>query len=171
MKRKRLRKIDKIILGKRILIVDDEKDVLDTLVELLANCKLDTASNYEQAMQMIDNISYDLAILDIMGVNGYKLLEKTNEHNLPAIMLTAHALSEKDLLKSVNKGAVYYAPKEELSNIKAIVAEVIDAIENNKSPWEKMITRLADFYDRQFNGPDWREKVKSALDERLKSVY
>ena len=72
-------KIDKIILGKRILIVDDEKDVLDTLVELLANCKIDIASSYDQAVEMMDKNSYDLAILDIMGVNGYKLLERARK--------------------------------------------------------------------------------------------
>jgi DNA-binding response OmpR family regulator len=160
--------IDKIILGKRILIVDDEEDVLESLEELLANCKIDTASSYDQAVEMIDNNSYDLAILDIMGVNGYKILEKANEHNLPAIMLTAHALSEDNLLKSVQEGAVYYAPKEEMSNIKAIVAEVIDAIEKKKSTWERMITRLSDFYDQQFNGPDWRKKVKKELEHRVK---
>jgi DNA-binding NtrC family response regulator len=163
----KLLNLDKIILGKRILIVDDEKDVLDSLVELLANCKIDTASSYEQAAEMIDKNIYDLAILDIMGVNGYGLLEKTTEHNLPAIMLTAHGLSEENLLKSVREGAVYYAPKEELSNIKDIVAEVIDAVEHKKSTWERMIDRLAAFYDKKFNGPDWREKIKKYMEDHV----
>jgi CheY-like chemotaxis protein len=117
---------------------------------------------------MIENNTYDLAILDIMGVNGYKLLEKANENNLPAIMLTAHALSEENLLKSVQEGAVYYAPKEEMANIKAIVVEVIDAIENKKSTWERMMDRLSDFYDKQFNGPDWRKKMVKAMAEQVK---
>lgn len=157
---------DKIILGKRILIVDDEKDVLETLIELLANCKIDTASSYDQAVEMLDQNYYDLAILDIMGVDGYGLLEKTKEINIPAIMLTAHAFSADNLAKSVEEGAVYYAPKEELINIKAIVAEVIDAIENKKSTWERMITRLGSYFDRQFNGPDWREKLIKHLESR-----
>lgn len=157
-------KIDKIILGKRILIVDDEKDVLETLVELLADCKIDMASSYEQAAKMLDKNYYDLAILDIMGVDGYGLLDKAKEKDIPALMLTAHALSADNMLKSAEKGAAYYAPKEELVNIKAIVAEVIDAIENRKSTWERMMTRLAGFYDKRFNGPDWRDKVKKAVD-------
>ena len=160
--------IDKIILGKRILIVDDEKDVLDSLVELLSDCKIDMAMSYEQAVEMISENIYDLAILDIMGVNGYKILEKTNESNLPAIMLTAHGLSEENLLKSVQEGAVYYAPKEAMANIKAIVAEVIDAIEHKKSTWKRMIDRLAELYDKQFNGPEWREKVQKNVEERIK---
>ena len=86
-------------------------------------------------------------------------------------MLTAHALSADNLAKSVEGGAVYYAPKEELANIKAIVAEVIDAIENKKSTLERMMTRLSNFYDKRFNGPGWREKVQKAVEEQLKSSY
>lgn len=159
---------DNILMGKRILIVDDEQDVLDTLYELLENCKLDMASSFEQAVDMFEQNEYDLAILDIMGVNGYELLEIANKHKIPAIMLTAHALSAENLIKSAEQGAAYYAPKEELFNIKAIAAEVIHAIENKKSPWEKMFIRLATFYDKRFNGPDWREKRKQFWDEKRK---
>lgn len=163
--------VDKIIFGKHILIVDDEQDVLDTLSELLENCKVDMAASYEQAKKMFDENQYDLAILDIMGVDGYGLLEIAKEKNVPAIMLTANALSADNLLKSAKQGAAYYAPKEELLNIKAIVAEVIDAIENKKSTWERMFDRLAEFYDRQFNGPNWREKEKKFWEEKLKDRW
>ena len=71
----------------------------------------------------------------------------------------------------MEEGAVYYAPKEELANIKAIVAEVIDAIENKKSTWERMMTRFANFYDKRFNGPDWRNKVNEAVKDQLKASY
>ena len=162
--------VDKIIFGKHILIVDDEEDVLETLYDLLGNCKIDKASSYEQAKKMFENNYYDIAILDIMGVDGYGLLEIANEKKVPAIMLTAHALSEENLLKSARQGAAYYAPKEELINIKTIAAEVLDAIENKKSTWARMFDRLAGFYDRQFNGPDWREKQKEFWEEKRKHL-
>lgn len=161
---------DKIIKGKKILIVDDEKDVLETLFDLLGDCKIDMASSYEQAKEMFDTNHYDIAILDIMGVDGYGLLEIAKEKKVPAIMLTAHALSEDNLLKSAKEGASYYAPKEELVNIKAIVAEVIEAIENNQSTWDKMFNRLAGFYDKQFNGPDWREKQEEFWEKKRKNL-
>lgn len=161
-------KIDKIIVGKKILVVDDEEDVLETICDLLANCKIDMASNFEQAKEMFNNEQYDVAILDIMGVNGYGLLEIAKEKSVPAIMLTAHALSEENLVKSAEQGAAYYAPKEELANIKAIVAEVIDAIQNKKSTWAKMFDRLAGYYDNQFNGPDWRKNRAEFWDKKLK---
>ena len=39
----------KILEGKRILIVDDEPDVLETLLELLDMCNIDTAPDFETA--------------------------------------------------------------------------------------------------------------------------
>jgi len=161
-------KIDKILLGKRILIVDDEQDVLDTLYDLLGKTKIDMAANYDEAKEMLENNYYDLAILDIMGVDGYGLLQIANEKNVPAIMLTAHAFSADNLIKSAKEGAAYYAPKDELINIKAIAAEVLEAIENKKSTWQKMFDRLGNVYDRRFNGPDWREKEKEFWIKRLK---
>lgn len=158
--------VDKIVMGKRILIVDDEQDVRDTLFDLLGNCKLDMASSFEEAKEMLAGNSYDVAILDIMGVDGYGLLEIAKERNVPAIMLTAHALSKENLLKSAKEGAAYYAPKEELINIKNIVAEVIEALEQGKSTWDKMFDRLSDYYDRRFNGPNWREKEKAFWAEK-----
>ena len=42
-------KAERAITGKAVLIVDDEQDVLDTLIELLQMCKIDAASSFEQA--------------------------------------------------------------------------------------------------------------------------
>ena len=39
---------NKYLKGKKILVVDDEKDVLDMLVELLDMCRIDTASSFEE---------------------------------------------------------------------------------------------------------------------------
>ena len=148
----------KLIKGKRILVVDDEKDVLDTLVDLLSTCKLDTASTFEQAKDLLESNDYDIAILDIMGVNGFELLKVSTERKIPALMLTAHGLSEENLNKSAQEGAAYYAPKEEISKIAIFVADVLDAIQKKKNPWVKMMERLGGFYAKRFGGTNWREK-------------
>ena len=64
-----------IISGKRVLIVDDEQDVLDTLAGLLDICKIDTATSFEEGKSLLQDNVYDIAILDIMGVKGFDLLE------------------------------------------------------------------------------------------------
>jgi len=58
---------------KMILAVDDEPDVLETLAELLDMCQVITKTRYEDAVVYLNNNSPDLAILDIMGVNGIKI--------------------------------------------------------------------------------------------------
>jgi DNA-binding NtrC family response regulator len=158
----------KMIQGKRILIVDDEKDVLDTLVELLDMCRIDTALSFEEAKRLLEEQDYDVAILDIMGVQGFDLLAVANSRKIPALMLTAHALTEENLKKSAEEGASYYAPKDEMSNIGLFVADIIEAKEKNTNVWLKWYDRLSTFFDRRFTGPNWREKQKEFWDEMMK---
>jgi DNA-binding NtrC family response regulator len=140
------------IQGKRVLIVDDEQDVLDTLTELLDVCKIDTAVSFEAARELLQHNFYDIVILDIMGVGGFDLLDIATERGIPALMLTAHAFSEETLKKSAEKKACCFVPKEKMSDIQVFVADVIEALENGKNPWIKCFERLGRFYDKKFNG-------------------
>ena len=67
-----------------------------------------------------------------MGVDGYKLLEIANQKNIPAVMLTAHALSPENLIASINKGARAYLPKERMIDIESFLVELIDSQANQK---------------------------------------
>ncbi|TFG41503.1 MAG: response regulator [Syntrophobacterales bacterium] len=67
---------ENIISGKKILIVDDEPDVLDTLEDILPMGAVERASDYQGAKALLESRPFDLAILDIMGVQGYDLLER-----------------------------------------------------------------------------------------------
>jgi DNA-binding response OmpR family regulator len=163
-------KPEKFIAGKKILIVDDENDVLEQLTELLEMCRIDTADSFEKAKELLETESYDITVLDIMGVKGFELLSIANEHNIPALMLTAHGLSEENLKKSAEEGAFYYAPKEKMRDIVLFVADVLEAREKNKSPWIKWTDRLGGYYDKKFHGTDWREKEKAFWEEKMKSL-
>jgi CheY-like chemotaxis protein len=160
--------IDKEIQGKRILIVDDEQDVLDVLANLLHICKIDTAASFEEAKQLLEQNTYDIAILDIMGVRGFDLLAIARNKDVPVLMLTAHALSEESLKRSAEDGASYYAPKEKIQDIKFFVYDVLNAKEKN--PWVKWFERLGGFYDHRFGGKDWREKHREFWKEQLKGL-
>jgi len=149
---------EKIIAGKWVLIVEDEKDVIDVLTELLEACRLDAATSFEQGKRLLNENDYDLVILDIMGVQGFDLLKIANERRVPALMLTAHGLSEENLNRAVREGALYYAPKDEMRNIATFVADVIESIDKKKSPWLRVLDRLGGYYDHKFGGTDWREK-------------
>jgi len=124
---------DDLLEGKSVLIVDDEPDILETLKQLLSICEVETASSFDEARDRLVNDRFDLTILDIMGVNGYALLELATEKKITAIMLTANALSPEDTIKSHLKGAAYYLPKEELHNIRNHLRDVLKAQKEGKT--------------------------------------
>ena len=157
----------KILKGKRVLVVDDEKDVLEFLAESLDMCKIDKASTFEEAKDLLETNHYHIAVLDIMGVRGYELLEIANKRNIPALMLTAHALSKDNLKKSFEKGASYYVPKDEISKIDIFLTDILEALEKKKNVWIKWYDRLSGFCDRRF-GPNWRDEDPEFWNKLLK---
>lgn len=143
--------------GKRILAVDDEEDILDTIEEILDEAAIDKARDYQSASQKIKTGRYDLAILDIMGVDGLKLLEEAVEKGVPAVMLTAHAISPETLLESIQKGAISYLPKESLADLDVLLNDILRAYESGEPPWKLLFEKLGDFFEKRF-GPQWQEK-------------
>jgi len=151
--------MDNVLDGKRILIVDDEPDILETLVEILDMCLVDSAPNFETAQKFLNKNRYDLAILDIMGVRGYELLELANERNIPALMLTAHAVSPDNLVKSIKGGAQSYIPKDKISEIAVYIADILEPRERSADWLEK----LEPYFDKKF-GEGWKEKDREFWD-------
>lgn len=149
--------MDNKLDNKKILIVDDEPDILETLEDLLSMCEITTASTFEQAKEHLEDKNFDIAILDIMGVDGYGLLEKAIEKDVLVVMLTAHALDAGNLSKAYKKGAASYLPKEEMTNITIYLTDILVAKEKGKSFWWRWIDRLEGYFDEKF-GPDWQEK-------------
>ena len=144
---------------KRVLIVDDEPDVLETLEALLSMCDVVKASTFDEAKEVLETQYFDIAILDIMGVDGYKLLEIASKRNVIPVMLTAHALSPEDTVKSFKEGAASYVPKEKMSEIATYLNDILEAKEKGKSFWWRWFDRFAAYYDNKF-GPDWKEGDK-----------
>lgn len=152
-----------ILEGKRILVVDDEHDVLDTVEDLLSMCEVTTASDFGRARGLLEAQTFDLALLDIMGVDGYGLLELAVEKGIPAVMLTAHALSLENITKSRRMGASYFIPKEEMAHLPTFLRDIFEARAKGKNPWARWYERLASFCERRF-GPDWKDADKAFWD-------
>ncbi|MFC1867168.1 response regulator [Thermodesulfobacteriota bacterium] len=152
-----------LLFYKRILIVDDESDVLDTLEDILSKCDIVRATTFEEAKGLLETQYFDMAILDIMGVDGYKLLEIANKKKVIAVMLTAHALSPESTVKSFKEGAAYYVPKEEMGNIPTYLNDILEAKLAGEKPWSRWMTRFVAYYDTKF-GPKWQEDHKEFWD-------
>ena len=153
----------KILEGKKLLIVDDEQDVMETLKDLLDMCTIDTAADFQTAEKLLNQNKYDVAILDIMGVKGYDLLEIANKNGVPALMLTAHALSPDDFGKSISGGAKANIPKEKMTKRADFGADLLKAQRGDEKPY-KWFSRLKSFFEWQF-GKDWLKTYREIRDE------
>lgn len=100
----------------RLLIVEDEKRLADTLRQLLhrqgytADVSYDGVSGLDNAMSGI----YDLVILDVMlpGMNGFQVAQKLRQGGIvvPVLMLTAKS-GLTDRIHGLDCGADYYLTK------------------------------------------------------------
>jgi CheY-like chemotaxis protein len=142
----------KILNDKVVLVVDDEPDVLDTVADILEVCLVTKAKDYDTARQYLMTYTYDIVILDIMGVNGFDLLKISVKRGFPTVMLTAYALTPEALEKAIRLGAVSYLPKEKMSQLDQFLTDVV--LGGNKPVWGKLFEQLGDLFNRRF-GPDW----------------
>ncbi|MCK4793447.1 MAG: response regulator, partial [Desulfobacteraceae bacterium] len=140
-----------------ILVVDDEPDVLETVEEQLDMCQVHKATDYDTALQYILSYTYDVVILDIMGVKGFELLRHAVSRGFPTVMFTAHALSPESLKKSIKLGAVSFLPKEKIAELRSYLEDVV--LGGGESVWQKLFDRMGSYFNRKF-GPDWKEKDK-----------
>jgi DNA-binding response OmpR family regulator len=148
-----------LLKNKRILIVDDEPDILDALEELLPMCKIRKATNFDDAAGLIDSEKFDIAILDIMGVNGYELLVMARKKNILVVMLTAHALTVEDTEKAHREGAALYVPKEKMGEIETYLNDILEDQKKEQGSWSRWLDRFGSYYDTRF-GDDWRDQNK-----------
>jgi len=114
----------------RILVADDEESMRWVLSKALKRkgFSVDLAVDGRQALSMIQDGSYDLAILDIKmpGINGLDLLDKIREQKkeLLVVIMTAEA-SMKNAVEAMKRGAYDYITKPfDLDVIDAIIEKV-----------------------------------------------
>lgn len=147
--------VSNILKDKVILIVDDDQDVLDTVADILESCWVTKASDHATARQYLMSFTYDVVILDIMGVNGFELLKLSVKRGFPTVMLTAYALSPEALEKSIKLGAVSFLPKEKMNQLDMFLADIV--LGGNRPAWGKLFARLEDLFNKRF-GLDWMKR-------------
>ncbi len=114
----RARHTPRIIPGMRarILVVDDEADMVDNCVRILERADYDCrgVSNPLEALGLVETDRPDLLLTDLKmpGMDGMELLRRAHEVDpaLPVIMITAFATIES-AVTAVREGAFDYLPK------------------------------------------------------------
>jgi two-component system alkaline phosphatase synthesis response regulator PhoP len=102
----------------RILIVDDEVDIVSTVQYRLEFCGFEviTAANGKEGIEKAVNEKPDIILLDIRMpvMNGHEVLERLKScpelKDIPVIMLTAYS-DAKDIAKAADLGVAGYVTK------------------------------------------------------------
>jgi diguanylate cyclase (GGDEF)-like protein len=105
-----------------LLLIDDSPSDLDTLVSVLAEYRLFTATEGAQALAVAGRVQPDLILLDIRlpGMSGYeicrRLKQQADTQNIPVIFVT-DLDNEDDETQGFSVGAVDYITKPIRPNI------------------------------------------------------
>ncbi|MEJ2715802.1 MAG: response regulator [Deltaproteobacteria bacterium] len=156
--------------GKVVLVVDDEPDVLDTVEETLPMCVVEKAGDFDTALSLLEKNTYDLVILDIMGVRGFELLAHAVTRGFLTVMLTAHAATTESLRKSIKLGAASFLPKEYMADLQEVLEDILVG-KGTRFWWKRSFDRTDEYFGRTF-GSDWKEKDAffKEFEEKLKST-
>ncbi len=100
----------------RILVIDDEPDIRESLQDLLAseNYKVELAANATEGLKRLESSAYDLVLLDLMmpDKSGMQVLEEVRQRDqdTPIFMLTAYGSIEV-AVEALKRGASDYFSK------------------------------------------------------------
>lgn len=133
-------------MGKRVLVVDDEKLIVKGIRYSLEQdgMEVDCAYDGEEALEKLRNANYDIMLLDVMlpKLSGFEVCQQVRDFsNIPIVMLTAKG-EDMDKILGLEYGADDYITKpfnilEVKARLKAIMrrttpkpVETVKIIEN-----------------------------------------
>jgi DNA-binding NtrC family response regulator len=119
----------------RVLIVDDEEDLLSTLVERLEFRGIETVGvqTGTQALAEIAKQEFDIVVQDVKlkGEDGVEVMKRIKQvrPNLPVILLTGH-MSQETSREGLQAGAIDYVLKP--INLEDLIVKMQEAIATHR---------------------------------------
>ncbi len=118
-------------MKKKILVIDDEESMRHLLVNALEvfGYHVATEKDGRQALDTLDQASFDLAICDLMmpRLDGREFLKKVKDHipDLPVIIITGYgtAQTEEEMKQLGAKG--YLSKPFTIQQIKTLVGQIL----------------------------------------------
>lgn len=153
----------------KILIIDDEKIIRDTLKEILEYEKYEIfeAQDGEEGLKMIENQDFDLVLCDVKmpKMDGIEVLDKANamEKSPQFIMISAHG-SIETAVEATKKGAFDFIPKP--PDLNRLLLTVRNALEKKNLITETTVLKkkLSRKYDMVGNSPSLQQ-VKETIEK------
>lgn len=153
----------------RILIVDDEKSIRETLKEILLyeDYEVEEAEDGKKAFDLIKKFNYDVVLCDIKmpGMDGIELLDKVSEFapELPFIMISGHGTIET-ALEATKKGAFDFIAKP--PDLNKLLITVRNATEKNSLVIETKVLKRKITKTREIIGDSPSiKKIKDTIEK------
>ena len=156
---------------KRILIVDDEKDIRNNIKAILQdeNYLTDTAESSDDALDLVGQHSYDLIILDVWlndskldGIELLKTIKKSNKE-IPIIIISGHGNIEM-AVEAIKEGAHEFIEKPFSSE--RLILSVIRSIEVAEIKFENQKLKEKNIYDYKFIGESQSiQKIRQLIEK------
>jgi len=142
---------------KRILIVDDEKDIRNNIKAILndEDYLTDTAENSDEALKLIKENDFNLIILDVWlndsALDGIELLKviKISYQEIPVVVISGHGNIEM-AVEAIKEGAHEFIEKPFSSE--RLILSVFRSIEVAEIKYENQKLKEKDIYDYKFIG-------------------
>ena len=121
-------------MAKKILIIDDEKDLcllIKKNLEALGDFNVEMATNGKKGIQLAKKVKPDLIILDIImpGMDGFEVLKNLKSNlktrAIPVVMLTAKEDEESKVKAAQLYDELYITKPIEASALKTKIEEVL----------------------------------------------
>ena len=159
-------------MNPKILIVDDDDSIRDTVAEYLAitNYPSDTARNAEDAMRLLSEKKYDVVITDIVmnGMDGLQLTEHIKSACDASVMIVTGYMREYTYESAIKKGADDFIFKpfrleELLLRLKRVLRERRLAQERNQILEKFKILSITDDLTRLFNSRHFHAQLETEM--------
>ena len=152
-----------------ILIIDDEKAIRKTLMEILSfeGYKVDEASDGEEGLKKFKEKTFDLVLCDIKmpKLDGIEFLQKAGESNpdIPIIMISGHGNIET-AVEAVKKGAYDYISKPpDLNRLLITIRNAMD--KSNLVTETKVLKRKVSKVQEMIGDSLPIKKIKETIDK------
>lgn len=150
----------------KIVVIDDDPDVLNSMKEILKGYNIDTAKSKTSGLDMIQRLKPDLVLCDVQIPDkdeGFYVLKKVRENettrDIPFIFITVHT-DKLTIVKGFENGAQDYVFKT------ASEEEILARVKTHLS-----IKRLTDRFKRANDlNEEYRKDSSEMLREKLTSI-
>jgi len=161
--------VTKILLMGKILIIDDERSIRNTLKDILSFEKhhVDTAEDGIIGLKMIEENEYDVIFCDIKmpQMDGIEVLEKIIETHpeIPVVMISGHGNIDT-AVEAIKKGAFDYIAKPlDLNRIMVTLRNALD--KNNLVVQTKTLKSKVDVRYQMIGESPAIKKVKEIIEK------